>query len=178
MNANRRCVGLKRRRLRLNARKYATSPELWTQRAYPSGMQTLRRFRKLIALVALMWLPMTVFAQVCATQAVVAAIGGMGHPGLVQPGDLPQHFSHANAVADADVVTIVVDAETFWRSVDAFDSGCDMQSVCAFAGLAVVTSSLPAGLAFSNACNEYACASLAFVTRSLVPDTPPPRLAL
>ncbi len=141
-------------------------------------MQSLRRFRKLIALVALIWLPMTVFVQVCATQAVVAAIGGMDHPGLVQPGDSPQHAGHTTAVEGADVVTIVVDAETFWRSVDAFDTGCDMQSVCAFAALAVVTSSSPAGLAFSNACIEYPCANPTFATRSLIPDTPPPRLTL
>lgn len=141
-------------------------------------MQTLRRFRKLIALVALIWLPMTVFAQVCATQMVVAAIGGMDHPGLVQPGDSPQHLGHTTAASGSEVVTIVVDAETFWRSVDAFDDGCDMQFVCAFAGFAVLTSSPPVGVAFSSADNEYASASPAFATRALIPDTPPPRLAL
>ena len=141
-------------------------------------MQTLRRFRKLIALVALIWLPMTVFAQVCATQAMVAAIGGPDHPALVQPGDSPQHTGHATVIEAADVVTIVVDAETFWRSVDTFDSGCEMQSVCTFAGFAVLTSTSAAGIAFSSADNEYASANSAFETRSLIPDTPPPRLAL
>ncbi len=140
-------------------------------------MQTLRRFRKLIALVALIWLPMTVFAHVCATQVVIAAIGGMDHPGLVQPGDSPQHLGHWTA-ADAHVVTVVVDAETFWRSVDTFDSGCEMQSVCTFAGFAAVTSSSPAGIVFSNSNDGYASASPSFTTRSLTPDTPPPRLAL
>ena len=140
-------------------------------------MQTLRRFRKLVALVALIWLPMTVFAQVCATQAVMAAIGGIDHPGLVQSGDSPQHWGHTMA-ADAQVVTVVVDSETFWHSVDTFDGGCDMQFVCAFAGFAVVTSSSPSDVVFANSDNEYASANLAFATRSLTPDTPPPRLAL
>jgi hypothetical protein len=141
-------------------------------------MQTLRRFRKLIALVALIWLPMTVYAQVCATQAMISAIGGMDHPGLVQPGDSPDHAGHPSAAAHADVVTIVVDAETFWRSVDVFDSGCESESVCTFAGFAVVTSSLPSAIVLSNVSNDYASASQAFVTRSLTPDTPPPRLTL
>ncbi len=144
-------------------------------------MQTLRRFRKLIALVALIWLPMTVFAQVCVTQVVIAAIGGMDHPGLAQPGDMSQHLGDTTATtaaASTDVVTIVVDAETFWRSVETFDNGCDMQSVCAFAGFAVLTSSLPQGVAFSSQHNAYASISPAFATRSLIPDTPPPRLAL
>ena len=143
-------------------------------------MQTLRRFRKLVALVALIWLPMTVFAQVCATQVVVAAIGGLDHPGLVHPGDSPQHLGHTMAAQPpfAEVVTIVVDAETFWRSVDTFDGGCDMQFVCAFAGFAVVTSSSPSDIVFDNSDNAYASANLAFATRSLTPDTPPPRLAL
>jgi hypothetical protein len=141
-------------------------------------MQTLRRFRKLIALVALIWLPMTVFAQVCATQAMIAAIGGMDHPGLVQPGDSPQHLGHTPETADASAVTVVVDAQTFWRSVDAFESGCESESVCTFAGFAAVASSLPAGIAFSNSSDEYAGASPALSSRSLTPDTPPPRLAL
>ena len=141
-------------------------------------MQTLHRFRKLIALVALIWLPMTVFAQVCATQAVIAAIGGFDHPGLVQSGDSPQHLGHTTTAAEAGIVTIVVDAETFWRGVDSFESGCDMQSICTFAGFAVVTSSSPVGIAFCRSNNEYASARLAFATRSLIPDTPPPRLAL
>ena len=140
-------------------------------------MQTLHRFRKLIALAALIWLPMTVFAQVCATQMLIAAIGGMDHPGLVQPGDSRTHLGHTMA-ADAQVVAIVVDADTFWRSVDTFDSGCDMRSVCTFAGFAVVTSSLPAGMVFSSSNNNYVSTSPAFTTRSQTPDTPPPRLAL
>ena len=41
-------------------------------------MQTLRRFRKLIVLVALIWLPMTVFAQVCATQCLVMSMQTSG----------------------------------------------------------------------------------------------------
>lgn len=119
---------------------------------------------------------MTVFAHVCATQAVIAAIGGMDHPGLAQRGDFPQQLGHRRS-AHAQVVTIVVDAETFWRGVDTFDSGCDMQSVCIFAAFAVVTSSSPAGIVFSNSNSEYASASPAFATRSLSPDTRPPCLA-
>ena len=144
-------------------------------------MQTLRRFRKLIALAALIWLPMTVFAQVCATQAMMAATGGMHHPALVQIGDSPSHLGHsmvAHTVANADAVAIVVDAETFWHSVDTFDAGCDMQSVCAFAGFAVVTSTAPADLLFSHADSAYASAALLFASRALTPDTPPPRLTL
>ena len=140
-------------------------------------MQTLRCFRKLIALVALIWLPTTVFAQVCATQAVIAAIGGMEHSALVQPGDSAPQMNHLAAANNA-FVNIVVDAETFWRNVDSFDSGCDMQSVCTFAGFAVVTCLSPVGLGFSNCNDEFSNAAPAFATRSLTPETPPPRLAL
>ncbi len=140
-------------------------------------MHTLRRFRKLIALAALIWLPMTVFAQVCATQAVIDAMGGTEHPGLVQPGDCAHHAGDSPAAHNV-VVNIVVDAETFWRSVDSFDSGCDMQSLCTLAGLAVVTSSIAANAAFSSANAGFASASPVFASHSLTPDTPPPRLAL
>ena len=103
---------------------------------YPIPMQSLRRFRKFIALAALVWLPMSVFAQVCATQALVSSIGGPQHPGLIAPEETRHVHSPTEA---AEPVLIVVDTATFWQSVDDYDAGCDMKALCAFASLAAVT---------------------------------------
>ena len=131
-------------------------------------MQSLRRFRKLVVLAALVWLPMSVFAQICATHAMVAHIGGPQHPALVAPEEM-------NPAAAVQSALVVVDAATFWQSVDDYDSGCDMKSMCAFASMSALMSST-AGLTFANDTPVPLISAIAFSTRVLAPTTPPPRL--
>ena len=135
-------------------------------------MQSLRRFRKLIVLAALVWLPMSVFAQICATHALVSHIGGPQHPALVAP----EEMSAAEAAhAASQPPLVVVDAATFWQSVDDYDSGCDMKSMCAFASLSALVSTTT-DLTFANDTPVPLISTIAFSTRALTPDTPPPRL--
>ena len=135
-------------------------------------MQSLRRFRKFVVLAALVWLPMSVFAQICATHAIVAQIGGPQHPALIAPEEM-------SAAEVAPTVShphrVVVDAATFWQSVDDFEPGCDMQSTCAFAAMtALMTSS--SDPVFNH--DEFVALTrdVTFSTHVLTPDTPPPRL--
>jgi hypothetical protein len=138
-------------------------------------MQFLRRFRKLIALAALVWLPMSVYAQVCATHVLVANIGGPQHPALIAPEEMRQ-IGHNHGTADvAESVLVVVDAATFWQSVDDYDAGCDMKSVCAFASLAAVVYET-SEVVITHDTPVPPVGEIAFATRSLTPDTPPPRL--
>lgn len=135
-------------------------------------MQFLRRFRKFVVLAAVVWLPMTVFAQICATHALVSHIGGPQHPALIAP----EETSLATAERDAfPTAAAVVDAATFWQSVDDYDSGCDIKSVCAFASMAVLVSSTT-DLSFANDTSAPLMSKVAFSTRVLAPTTPPPRL--
>ncbi len=131
-------------------------------------MQSLHRFRKLVVLAALVWLPMSVFAQICATHALVAHIGGPQHPALVAP----EEMSAADALQPG---LVVVDAATFWQSVDDYSAGCDMKSMCAFAAMTALTLS-PSNLAFANDTPVPLPSEIAFSTRVLAPVTPPPRL--
>ena len=135
-------------------------------------MQSLRRFRKFVVLAALVWLPMSVFAQICATHALVAQIGGPQHPGLVAPEEMtPAEAAHAGT----QPVAVVVDAATFWQSVDDYDSGCDMKSMCAFAAMTALMS-FTSDLTFARDTPVPLTRDIAFSTRALTPDTPPPRL--
>lgn len=135
-------------------------------------MQSLRRFRKLVVLAALVWLPMSVFAQICATHAMVAHLGGPQHPALIAP----EEMSATEAVRAASQPALaVVDAATFWQSVDDYDAGCDTKSICSFAFMAVLASSAT-DLTFANDTPIPLVREIAFSTRALTPDTPPPRL--
>jgi hypothetical protein len=140
--------------------------------AYPMRMQSLRRFRKLVVLAALVWLPMTVFAQICATHALLAHIGGPQHPALVAPEEMSVTEA---ARAESQPPLVVVDSATFWQSVDDYDSGCDMKSMCAFAAMAALMSST-SNVTFVNNTSVPLLSEVAFSTRALTPDTPPPRL--
>jgi hypothetical protein len=135
-------------------------------------MQSLCRFRKLVVLAALVWLPMSVFAQVCATQSLVAHMGGPQHPALVAP----EEMSVAEAVhAASQPPLVVIDAATFWQSVDDFEPGCDMKSMCAFASLSALVSATT-DLTFGRNTPIPLISEIAFSTRAFTPDTPPPRL--
>lgn len=133
-------------------------------------MESLRRFRKFIILAALVWLPMTVFAQICATHAFVSHIGGPQHPALVAHEEMSSGAAAQSAVA-------VVDAATFWQSVDDFDAGCDSKSksICALATMTALIASTDL-LTFANDTAIPQMRASAFSTRELSPDTPPPRL--
>ena len=138
-------------------------------------MQSLRSFRKLVALAALVWLPMSVFAQVCATHALVSHIGGPHHPALVAPEEMTAIDDAAHAHHAVVAVVAVVDAATFWQSVDEYDTGCNMKSVCAFASMAALTSA-DTDMHFGGDTVTPPARVFAFSTRALTPDTPPPRL--
>lgn len=133
-------------------------------------MQSLRRFRKIIVLAALVWLPMSVFAQICATHALVAHIGGPQDRALVVPQEMSSDAATESAIA-------TVDAATFWQSVDDFDTGCDSnaKSACALATMTALIASTRA-LTFANEMAIQQMLISAFSTRELCPDTPPPRL--
>ena len=132
-------------------------------------MQSLCRFRKLVVLAALLWLPMSVFAQICATHTLLSHLGGPQHPALVAP----EEMGRAEARL-AQQTLVVVDAATFWQSVDDYDSGCDMKSICAFASLSALVSTTT-DLTFARDTPVPQTSEIAFFTRALTPDTPPPR---
>ncbi len=135
-------------------------------------MQSLRRFRKFVILGALVWLPMSVFAQICATHAMLSHVGGPQHPALVAP----EEMSVAEvALAQSQPLLVVVGAATFWQSVDDYDAGCDMKSMCTFAALSALVSTTM-DLTFAHDTPVPLTNAIAFSTRALTPDTPPPRL--
>jgi len=134
-------------------------------------MQFPRRFRTFVVLAALVWLPMSVFAQICATHALVAHIGGPRHPALVA---LEEITVAEAAQAQSQLPLAVVDAATFWQSVDDYDVGCDMKSMCALASLSALASTTT-DLTFTNDSPIPPKSEIAFSTRALTPDTPPPR---
>jgi hypothetical protein len=133
----------------------------------------LRHCRHLLVLVALVWLPLNVYAQVCTTHVAVAAIGGAQHPGMPQPGD--HEFA---AVASSAATVVVVDADTFWRTIDQVDSACDMKALCAFAALAAVAAGPIEPLHPPQVAQAVALTDSAFRSRATSPDLPPPRLTL
>ena len=132
-------------------------------------MQSLRRFRKLVVLAALVWLPMTVFAQICATHVVVTRIGGSQNPASVAPEDMGRVDSGL-----AQPALAVVDAATLWQPVDDYDSGCAMKAMCAFASMSALVSSSH-DVHVSDDVLVPLAGEIGFSTRELSPDTPPPR---
>ena len=137
-------------------------------------MQSLRRFRKLVVLAALVWLPMSVFAQICATHSLVSHIGGPQHPALLAPEEMSvAEAAHAQAQL-RQTPLVVVDAATFWQSVDDFELACDMKSMCAFASLSALVSTTT-DLKIAKDTPAPLTSAIAFSTRALTPETPPPR---
>lgn len=143
----------------------------------------LRQLRKAAALAALVWLPMSVFAQVCATHALVANIGGSQHPEPVIQEDInffrADQTGHVVDSSGSPLATsmpplAVVDAAVSCRTVDDHESGCDMMSVCAFASLAVLVTQTP-DTRFVRDTRLPSIGEIAFSSRSNAPDVPPPR---
>ena len=138
--------------------------------AYHTLMQSLRRFRKLIVLVALIWLPMTVFAQVCATQCLVMSMQTSGV------------FAHAvdsqsaKQATTSNAAVFVAYASSF-ASGDSDDHDCDMKAVCAFAALIPLTSAQH-DLSVSVIRDAVPTMGVLFASYRSIADTPPPRTSL
>ena len=133
-------------------------------------MQTLHRFRKLIVLVALIWLPMTVFAQVCATQCLVMSMQTSGV------------FAHAMDRQSAKQATtsnaaVFVDATSSFVSADSDDHECDMTVVCAFAAL-IPLAGTQQNVTVSVVRHAVPTVSFLFASYRSIADTPPPRTSL
>ena len=133
-------------------------------------MQFLRRFRKLIVLVALIWLPMTVFAQVCATQCLVMSMQTSGVLSRAMDRQSAQQKPTSN-------VAVSGDAASSFASADSDDHDCDMKAVCAFAGLIPLTSSQQ-DISVSATRDSGLATGFHFASYRSIADTPPPRTSL
>lgn len=156
---------------------------------YPRDMLMfahLGQVRLIAVLVALVWLPMSVFAQVCATHAFVVGIGGLQHSGLDAPDDMNSlHASRAGHPDSLSVSLVAVDvgmpalaaADTAMscQTVDGYESGCDMKSICTFASLAVLVTETQAATIVHDT-SLPPIGEMTFSSLSHVPDIPPPRL--
>ena len=136
-------------------------------------MHSLRRFHKFVVLTALLWLPMSVFAQICATHALVSHIGSEQHPALIA---LEKTDVSALELVQSKPAVAAVDEATFWQSADDYDVGCDMKSMCTFASLSALVSVTTDVSTFVDGILVPPVRETAFSTRSLTPDTPPPRV--
>jgi hypothetical protein len=133
--------------------------------------------RKFALLAALFWLPMSVFAQFCATHSLAMKIGGHEHPALLTINDMAHDGAHSAGTLTPDSNVLVIDASTFWASVDDYDDGCDQAGLCALASVAAPLSNSTA-LDFEATSPRATHAMQAFTTRATAPDTPPPRSTL
>ena len=133
-------------------------------------MQFLRRFSKLIVLVALIWLPMTVFAQVCATQCLVMS--------MQTSGVLSRAMDSQSAKQEPTSTASVAGAyASSFASGDSDDHECDMTAVCAFSALIPLTSAQH-DLTVSVARESVSTAGVLFASYRSIVDTPPPRTSL
>ena len=133
-------------------------------------MQTLRRFRKLIVLVALIWLPMTVFAQVCATQCLVMSMQTSGVLSRAMDRQSAQQKPTSTAAVSGDAASRFV-------SADSDDHDCDMKDVCAFAAL-IPLAGTQQNLTVSVVRHAVPTVSFLFASYRSIADTPPPRTSL
>ena len=134
-------------------------------------MYSLRRFHKLVVLAALVWLPMSVFAQICATHATLSRIDGVQHAALIAATE----FSNTQLPSVQSRPPLAVgDAASFCQPVVDYDAGCDMKSMCAFASLAALVAT-NTDMTFADDALVLSVHEIAFSTRALTPDTPPPR---
>ena len=133
-------------------------------------MQTLYRFRKLIALVALIWLPMTVFAQVCATQCLMMSVQTSGALARAIASQTATQATTSDAVVSGD-------APSSFASADSDDHDCDMKAVCAFAALIPLTSE-QRDIAVSTTRDSVLATGFHFSSYRSIADTPPPRTSL
>ena len=129
-------------------------------------MQTLHRFRKLIVLVALIWLPMTVFAQVCATQCLVMS--------MQTSGVLSRAFNSQSAKQATTSNSAVSGA---YASAYSDDHECDMTVICAFAAL-IPLAGAQHDPSVSVIRDAVPTMGFLFASYRSIADTPPPRTSL
>jgi hypothetical protein len=133
-----------------------------------------RRLVRILALVlGLAWLPMSAFAQMCATHSVAMKTGGPSHPAMPQTVS-EVRAAFGEAATEGNKLAVVIDAETFWHSVDNYDDGCQAKSMCALAGAAMMPlSSLSLTI---NSISVLLVPQLNFPrSHERAPETPPPR---
>jgi hypothetical protein len=117
---------------------------------------------------------MSALAQACATHSVATNIGGMQHPAMPQTvEELAAVQLDQQSLADG-AIAVVIDAETFWHSLDNFEDGCQAKALCAFTGAAAVPTDVR-GLLIEAIAPLDVERSGVFSSRESAPDTPPPR---
>ena len=133
-------------------------------------MQSLRRFRKFVVLAGLVWLPMSVFAQVCATQCMLMSMQSSG---------VLSHVVNSQSATQATVSNAVVsgDAKSNFVSADSDDHDCDMKAVCAFAAMTPLIGDQH-DLVASVASEPIPIVGFHFASYRSIADTPPPRTLL
>jgi hypothetical protein len=120
-----------------------------------------------IALVAF-WLPLSVMAQMSATHSLLQRMGTVNHPAF--------DASQAEALQAQGVV--VVDAATFWQSVDGYGDGCESAALCALASLSLGSAGR-VSTPIVHTVDVFVIATISrFHTRSEAPATPPPRASV
>jgi hypothetical protein len=137
-------------------------------------MFSVRIIRAIALSLALVWLPMSAFAQLCATHSMATKIGGTGHPALPQNAD---ELLQAHGLDASFTKLAVVDAEMFWHSVDNYDEPCQATTMCALTNAVLVTESsafLSPGISQALVSRE----SVFPHSYERAPATPPPRNAL
>jgi hypothetical protein len=125
-----------------------------------------RLARPLLVAAALIWLPMSAFAQHCATAGMFAQIGGHDHPALPQPADAGYEPLPAEVA--------VVDASLFRQAVDEYGACGPSAALCALAFVPALAHAPAVGVPV--ALNEIpAVSEPGFRSHVSRPDTPPPR---
>jgi hypothetical protein len=130
----------------------------------------VRRFHRLwLAAIAILWFATSTHALARSTMMMMSNLGDANHPALVATSELDAQVNGANSDN-----MIVIDAATFWASVDEYDGGNECKAFCASISVAVIaqTSLLnfvasPGALPSRNTSEPH----------SFIPaiDTPPPR---
>jgi hypothetical protein len=134
-------------------------------------MSSVRLIRSIALALALIWVPMSAFAQLCATHSLSMKMGGTGHPALPQT-----DAEHSAAYGTETLLTehAVVDAEMFWHSVDSYDEPCKATAMCALANAVAVTQS-SALLSLDTSRTVFFDQSIFPRSYERAPATPPPR---
>ncbi|TAG48100.1 MAG: hypothetical protein EAZ30_07175 [Betaproteobacteria bacterium] len=132
-------------------------------------MKAFRFHRMWLLVVAILWVAASSHSLARSTSMMFSNLGDSNHPALVSASEAAHHTGTAHEAA-----TVVVDAATFWASVDEYDccSGC--QASCASVSVAIATQ--PFAMNFLNS-PQQAPVQTPVVSRSFIPtiDTPPPR---
>ena len=131
-------------------------------------LRRLYNLRRLVALAALVWLPMSVFAQVCATHMAVSHLGQVPHLAVSGP---------VQWAGGADLPAQSAKAATYEIATSSADSDCDMKAVCALAAMSVLVHACRP-LPFQDDTLVLLPSVFAFATYVPAPDTPPPRSVL